>query len=85
MEREEYIIHSWIGFSILTLLLFRVIWGLVGSRHSRFTEFVRGPSSILGYMKKTEEAGPGHNPLGGLSVIAMLAVLLFHATTGIYH
>jgi len=64
--------HIWSGCAVLTLLIFRLLWGIVGSSTARFSSFVRGPSAILGYLRG-RWSGIGHNPLGGLSVVALLA------------
>ncbi|MFZ1201896.1 MAG: cytochrome b/b6 domain-containing protein [Desulfobacterales bacterium] len=81
-------IHEWSGFVILGLLLFRVGWGFWGSRPVRFAMFVRGPKAVLIYARGflRPEAPPhfGHNPLGGWSILAMLAALLVQAGTGLF-
>ena len=66
--------HIWSGTAILTLLLFRLLWGFVGSSTARFSSFVRGPHSILAYLRG-EWTRVGHTPLGALSVVAMLMAL----------
>jgi len=80
--------HMWSGYTILALLLFRVVWGFVGGRTSRFSQFVRGPKAVLRYAKdllKTDAPRHfGHNPLGGWSILAMLAALLVQAVTGLF-
>ncbi|MBV9528863.1 cytochrome b/b6 domain-containing protein [Sphingomonas sp.] len=63
--------HIWSGCAILTLLLFRVMWGVVGSSTARFSGFVRGPAAIRDYLRG-RWTGIGHNPLGALSVVALL-------------
>lgn len=84
----EMDLHMKSGYAILSLVLFRVVWGVVGSRHSRFADFVRGPAAVLGYVRRLRGGGGesvrGHNPLGGWSVVAMLASLLVQASTGLY-
>jgi len=80
--------HEWSGFAILILLVFRIIWGFVGSRTSRFSYFVKGPATLWRYavalVRGKSERYLGHNPLGGWSVLAMLLVLLGQAATGLY-
>jgi len=80
--------HEWSGFTILALLLFRLIWGFVGSRESRFVTFVRGPSAVARYattlLRGDSTSFLGHNPLGGWSIIAMLLALLAQAATGLF-
>ncbi|GAB6054370.1 cytochrome b/b6 domain-containing protein [Magnetospira thiophila] len=76
--------HMLSGQAILVLVLFRVLWGLVGSPRSRFSDFVRGPKAILQYLRDRQSPTPGHNPLGAGSVLAMLATLLVQAGTGLF-
>lgn len=79
--------HFRFGYLALSLIGFRLIWGLIGSRHARFASFVRGPAVILAYMRGRQTAGethPGHNPLGALSVLAMLVVILLQAGSGLF-
>ncbi len=80
--------HEWSGFMILTLLLFRMVWGFVGSRESRFMTFIRGPSAVFRYattlLRSDSTHYLGHNPLGGWSIIAMLFALLIQAGTGLF-
>lgn len=77
--------HARLGYAVLTLLLFRVVWGFVGGRWSRFSAFVYSPRSVLAYLRG--QAHPdhlvGHNPLGAGSVFAMLAFLLAQVATGL--
>ena len=59
----------WSGYAILTLLLFRLLWGLFGSSTARFASFVRGPAAVLGYLRDSKGwRAVGHTPLGALSV-----------------
>jgi len=80
--------HEWCGSTILALLLFRLVWGFVGSRESRFVTFVRGPSAVVRYattlLRSDSTQSRGHNPLGGWSIIAMLLALLVQTTTGLF-
>jgi cytochrome b len=75
--------HQRSGLAILLLLTFRVLWGLVGSSTSRFSNFLRGPRGIAAYLRGEEPPLPGHNPLGGWSVIAMLTLLCLQVGTGL--
>lgn len=79
--------HFRLGYAVLALLLFRILWGLVGGRWSRFGSFVRGPGAVLRYLRGRPLPGErfdvGHNPLGALSVLAMLAVLLLQVACGL--
>ncbi|MBA4748938.1 MAG: cytochrome b/b6 domain-containing protein [Sphingopyxis sp.] len=74
--------HRWLGQALLFLILLRLIWGLIGSEPARFVRFVRGPSAIIAYLRG--EAPPlGHNPLGALSVVALLTILLVQLGLGL--
>lgn len=81
-------VHVWSGLSVLTLLLFRVIWGVVGGTYARFANFVRGPRAAVEYgaAMLRGDAAPsiGHNPLGALMVVALLVNLTVQATTGLF-
>lgn len=80
--------HMRSGYCILALVLFRVMWGFAGPFHARFANFVRPPSAVFGYLRDLRNgraaAPAGHNPLGALSVLAVLAVLLLQASTGLF-
>lgn len=81
-DRIEW--HMWSGFAVLTLLVFRLLWGLVGSPTARFANFVRGPRTVFGYLKEMKSwQGIGHTPLGALSVLGLLAVLVVQVGTGL--
>ncbi|MCK9388035.1 MAG: cytochrome b/b6 domain-containing protein [Sulfuritalea sp.] len=75
--------HGRIGLAVVGLLVFRIVWGFIGSTHSRFVQFVRGPATIKAYLRG-EWQGAGHNPLGALSVLAMLGTLALLAATGLF-
>lgn len=81
-------LHMWSGLTILSLLLFRVIWGFIGSSTARFSDFAAGPGAILSYVggmfRKSGKFIAGHNPAGGLVVILLLALLLGQACTGLF-
>ncbi len=81
--------HMLGGYAILVLLIFRITWGIVGSRTARFSSFVKGPATVFScagslLKKKTETPYLGHNPLGGWSIVAMLVVLLVQVVTGLF-
>lgn len=77
--------HRLSGYSLLGLLLFRLIWGFVGSDTARFAGFVRGPGAVRTYVREGAHwAKPGHNPLGGWSVLAMLAALALQIGLGLF-
>ena len=78
--------HFRFGYSVLTLLLFRLLWGFVGGHWSRFSTFLYSPASLLRYLRGREVDGQplGHSPLGALSVFAILALLLLQVGTGLF-
>ena len=81
---EWFTWHRRLGYTVLVLVAFRIVWGFVGTRHARFGSFVRGPRMLLAYLRERGPATIGHNPLGALSVIALLALLLLQAATGLF-
>jgi cytochrome b len=84
-EEQRFDIHQWIGYTVLVLVVSRVVWGLVGSRHSRFGDFLVGPGKILAYLRGQGRQGVGHNPLGGWSVVVLLTLLLLQAVSGLFN
>jgi cytochrome b len=78
--------HARLGYAVLALLLFRIVWGFIGGRWSRFVSFLYSPRSVVAYLRgKSDPNKPraGHNPLGAFSVYAMLFVLLAQVGTGL--
>jgi len=86
-EDELQNIHTLAGYTVLGLVLFRILWGIVGSRHARFSDFVYSPGQVLTYLKQiVSRSGPrylGHNPAGGVMVLLLLASLLATTLTGL--
>ena len=78
--------HLRLGHVVLALLLFRLVWGFVGGRWSRFAHFMLSPRRLLNYLRGQGRAedSAGHSPLGALSVFAMLAVLLAQVGSGLF-
>ncbi|MBA4262613.1 MAG: cytochrome b [Comamonadaceae bacterium] len=78
--------HGRLGYAVLTLLLFRLAWGLLGGHWSRFSSFLYAPSSVLTYLRGQgqPEHSVGHNPLGALSVFAFLLILLAQVGSGLF-
>lgn len=78
--------HFRFGYAILTLLLFRIVWGFVGPRYARFSSFPPNPAAALRHLlgRDAHAVGPGHNPLGALSVYALLLALAVQAGTGLF-
>ena len=81
-------LHMRAGQVALALLLFRLVWGFVGPEHARFRGFVRGPRAIVAYVRSLlsppHDFHAGHNPLGAIVVVAMLALLLVQAVSGLF-
>jgi cytochrome b len=75
--------HIWSGCAILTLLIFRLLWGFVGSSTARFSSFVRGPRAVRDYVRG-KWTGFGHTPLGTLSVVALLAAVAVQVGLGLF-
>lgn len=89
IEIEENLDWHFIsGYCVLTLLLFRCVWGLIGTHHARFKNFLFKPSAVISYALtlrvKKSQVYAGHNPLGGVSVILMLLILLLQSITGLF-
>jgi cytochrome b len=80
--------HFYLGYFMIGLLVFRVIWGFIGPRHARFSSFLEKPSAIVAYARhlfdRHSRPSVGHNPLGGLMVILMLLLVAVQATTGLF-
>lgn len=74
--------HGRFGLAILGLLSFRIVWGLIGSIYARFTSFFPTPTRLKAYLRG-EWISPGHNPLGALSVFALLGLLALQIATGL--
>jgi cytochrome b len=79
-------IHAWLGYTLLGLLAFRLLWGYAGSRHARFADFVRGPRVVLAYLGSLLQARPqhhaGHNPAGGWAILALIGTGIGAGLTG---
>jgi cytochrome b len=79
-------IHIKIGYAILCLICFRLVWGFVGSKYARFSQFVKPPKEVIGYVKDiatgTEKRFIGHNPAGGAMILVLLVGILGLCITG---
>lgn len=85
-ENDELELHMYSGYAILTLLLFRLLWGVFGSSTAKFRNFVRGPAAVLGYLRDTKGwRAIGHTPIGALSVIALLGLIAMQVATGLFN
>lgn len=83
-EEEMIELHILLGTIVLGLLLFRLLWGLIGSSTARFANFVKGPRGVVSYLNGSAAKVVGHNPLGGYSVMAMLGLLSVHVALGLF-
>src|SRR4051812_43201346 len=70
--------HQYSGITVLALLIFRIVWGMIGTNTARFSHFVKGPGAVLSYVRPSSTDGLtiGHNPIGGWSVVLMLLLLV---------
>jgi cytochrome b len=86
-ESERWrLLHATLGYTMAGLLVFRLVWGFVGSRHARFADFVRGPRAVLRYLGSLLRGQPehhvGHNPAGALAIIGLLLLIALASVTG---
>jgi cytochrome b len=86
-EDDLLALHVWAGYLILGLILIRVLWGLVGPRHARWSDFVKEPAEILTYLKAAIQFRAarylGHNPAGGAMVVALMLSLTVTGLSGL--
>ena len=84
---EWLVLHVAAGYTVLGLVSLRLVWGVVGSRHARFTDFVRGPAAVRAYLRDVVSFRArrylGHNPAGGAMVLALLTSLLLTTGSGL--
>jgi cytochrome b len=86
-ESEDFErLHQTLGWVAAGLIAFRVVWGLVGTRYARFTEFVRPPKAVWAYVKSLRSDQPqhfvGHNPVGAVAVIVLMGLTALSVCTG---
>ena len=88
MEFDTIDWHFYVGYVVLSLIVFRVVWGVTGPVSARFSRLISSPRESLQYVQgvgtRQASGSPGHNPIGGLSVIAMLVSITFQAITGLF-
>ncbi|ATX82478.1 Cytochrome b [Mariprofundus ferrinatatus] len=86
-EGEVESLHAWAGYIIAALIALRLIWGLVGTKYARFSNFIYRPSEVKAYLRSLATRHPkhylGHNPAGGVMVVVMLVVLSLVTWTGL--
>jgi cytochrome b len=87
-ETDRMVLHRLSGYAVLGLVMFRILWGLVGSSSARFASFVKGPRRTWAYLRTLGRRAPsevlGHNPIGAWSVLAMLLFLAVQAGLGLF-
>ncbi|MBU3022552.1 cytochrome b/b6 domain-containing protein [Aestuariibacter sp. A3R04] len=80
--------HFYFGYFTLGLVIFRTLWGFIGSDYAKFSQFIYGPKAVIGYastlFKRNSKAHAGHNPLGGWVVLLMLLLVLAQAISGLF-
>ncbi|HWV15544.1 MAG TPA: cytochrome b/b6 domain-containing protein [Cellvibrio sp.] len=85
---DYFTYHLWSGYAIIVLVSFRILWGIVGTYHARFINFVRNPVATAKYalsvFKRKDKHYAGHNPLGAVMVVALLLSILVQAVTGLF-
>ncbi|MCG9915017.1 MAG: cytochrome b/b6 domain-containing protein [Phenylobacterium sp.] len=83
---EQMNIHRYSGYAIIGLLVFRLYWGVFGGSTARFSSFVRGPGAVLAYVRnwRTAPLVAGHNPLGALSVLLLIGLLIVQVGLGLF-
>jgi cytochrome b len=86
-EDDVLTLHVWAGYAVLGLVVFRILWGLVGTRHARFSDFVYSPRAVRAFLKDTlllrAKRYLGHNPAGGAMIVLMLISLVLTTLTGL--
>lgn len=86
-ESERWrLLHVTLGYTMVGLVAFRIVWGLMGTRYARFSAFVRSPAAVIRYMASLVKGRPerhvGHNPAGAIAIVAMLLMTLAVGVTG---
>lgn len=86
-ERDDWrLVHVTLGYTMAGLVVFRIVWGIFGTRYARFTDFVRGPGSVLRYFRALFRGRPehytGHNPAGAVAILALLLLTIFVTGSG---
>jgi len=86
-HKEDHIeLHMQLGFVALALIIFRILWGVIGPKHARFSQFIPSPKGLIAYLTKSKKntTTPGHNPMGALMVILMILLISAQAISGLF-
>lgn len=83
-ENSQWAWHKRLGMVLLGLLVFRLLWGFLGTRTARFSSFVKGPGALMAYLRGSAGPAIGHSPLAALSVLALLGVMLVQVGAGLF-
>jgi len=87
-EQGNFTVHFIAGHVVLALILFRLVWGVIGSQTARFSSFVKGPGAIRAYlakqMRKEPDSSVGHNPAGAVMVVLLLTIVGLQAVSGLF-
>lgn len=85
-SESQQMIHYAFGYSACALVLFRIVWGVLGTRYARFTQFIKGPTETMHHIKLlltgNKQSGLGHNPVGALVMISLMILVLLIGLTG---
>ena len=85
-SEAQQMIHYAFGYTACALVLFRIIWGLIGTRYARFTQFIKGPSKTTQHIKsllsRQQDHQLGHNPAGALAMVLLMVLILMLGLTG---
>ena len=85
-SEAQQMIHYAFGYTAVALILFRVVWGIVGTRYARFSQFIKGPTETIHHIKSlltgNQHPGLGHNPAGALAMISLMILIVLIGLTG---
>jgi len=86
LTQEDKFVHEPAGYAVLGLLLARIVWGFIGPTHARFADFVKGPTTVVRYLRDVAGSRAcrylGHNPAGGAMIVALILVASLTGVTG---
>lgn len=86
-DNGEMQIHYYCGYALITVVIFRIIWGIIGTKQARFSYFLTSPKKVWLYLKTVKQSKEGddtHSPAGGYSVVALLSLMVFQLVTGLF-